>query len=364
MKLNIPGYISQIAPYVPGKPIETLEREYGIADSIKLASNENPLGSSPKALEAMSAAMGKLHRYPDGAGYVLMQRLAGRLGVDQGQIVLGNGSDDILGLLARVLLQPGDEVIIPTPSFLMYKIVTQSAGAIPVPVALKDLHVDLAGVLEKVGPRTRIIFICNPNNPTGTILEQGAFDAFLQAVPEHVVVVMDEAYIEFVREPTCASGLSALSGPVALVTLRTFSKVYGLAGLRVGYGVMPAFLAELLQRVRMPFNVNSLAQAAAVAALDDTGFFDRTLATIHQGLDFLYRELGRRNLRFFPSHSNFFLIDVGRPANDVFEALLRRGVIVRSMASYGFPTYIRVNVGLPAENQRFLDALDKVLLEG
>ena len=260
MELKIPDYINQIAPYVPGKPIETLEREYGVADSIKLASNENPLGPSPKALAAVAAAMAKLHRYPDGAGYVLLQRLADFLAVDRDQIVLGNGSDDILGLLARVLLQPGDEVLIPSPSFLMYKIVAQCAGAVPVAVPLKALRTDLEALLQKVGARTRLIFICNPNNPTGTVVGQDAFENFLQALPANVVVVLDEAYVEFVRQPSCASGLQYLNGPVPVVTLRTFSKVYGLAGLRVGYGVMPTVLAELLNRVRMPFNVNSLAQ--------------------------------------------------------------------------------------------------------
>ncbi len=362
MKFKPPEYILDIAPYVPGKPIEALEREYGIGDSIKLASNENPLGPSPKALQAIQAALDQLHRYPDGAGHVLLQRLAAHLNVLPPQIVLGNGSDDILALLARVLLQPGDEVIIPTPSFLMYTIVTQSAGAKPVVVPLaKDLTIDLAEILKRVGPQTRLIFICNPNNPTGTIVARQAFETFLSEVPAGVVVVVDEAYIDFVRDGQCAQGLTYLDAETPVVTLRTFSKAYGLAGLRAGYGVMPAELAELLHRVRMPFNINTVAQIAATAALDDSDFLKRTLATIHEGLDYLYAELDKRELAYFPTQANFFLIDVGQAADRVFERMLHQGVIVRSMRAYGFPEYIRVNVGLPKENQRFLDALDKVL---
>jgi histidinol-phosphate aminotransferase len=363
MKLNIPDYILDIAPYVPGKPIEELEREYGIGDSIKLASNENPLGPSPKAMEAIVRQVSGLHRYPDGAGHLLLNKLAAKLNVLPDQIVMGNGSDDILGLLSRALLQPGDEVIIPTPSFLMYLIVTQSAGAVPVQVPLRDMGIDLAEILRRVTPRTRLVFICNPNNPTGTMVTQEALQAFLGALPPEVVVVLDEAYIEFVRDTRCAWGLSFLDGDSAVVTLRTFSKIYGLAGLRVGYGVMPKLLAQLLNRIRMPFNVNSLAQAAAIAALDDTEFFEKTTALIHGGLDFLFAELAKRNLRCFPTQTNFFLIDVQHDAKVVFERFLRWGVIVRAMSAYGFPTFIRINVGLPEENQRFLEALDRVMAE-
>ncbi len=364
MKLPIPDYIQNIAPYVPGKPIEELEREYGISDSVKLASNENPLGPSPKALAALDKAVARLHRYPDGAGYELVERLASHLKVKAGEIVLGNGSDDLLGMLARVLLKPGDEVVVPDPSFLMYTIVAQSAGATPVKVSLKQLCIDLDGMLERIGPRTRMVFVCNPNNPTGTIAYRKAFESFLAAVPPHVLVVVDEAYFEFVRDRNAVSGLNYLKAEQTVVTLRTFSKAYGLAGLRVGYGVMPAPLAGYLNRVRMPFNVNSLAQAAAVAALDDVDFLKKTLDTVHQGLDFLYTELGRRGFQAFPSEANFLLIDVQRPADDLFERMLRQGVIVRSMRAYGYPQYIRLSVGRPDDNQRFLTALDRACAPG
>ena len=361
MKLKVPEYIFDIPPYVPGKPLEELEREYGISDSIKLASNENPLGPSPKAMEAISGQIAGLHRYPDGAGHILVGKLAVKLDVRPEQIVLGNGSDEVLGMLSRALLQPGDEVVIPTPSFLMYIIVARSAGAVAVHVPLKDMAIDLDGILERVTPRTRMIFICNPNNPTGSMLTQAAFASFLKALPAGTVVVLDEAYIEFARDPACIQGLSFLDSDHIVVTLRTFSKVYGLAGLRVGYGVMPEELAQLLNRVRMPFNVNSLAQAAAAAALEDEAFLQKTKALVHQGLDFLYRELDKRGLRCFPTQSNFFLIDMQRDARDVFEEFLAQGVIVRAMSAYGYPSYIRINVGLPEENQRFIATLDRVI---
>lgn len=360
LKISIPDYIRRIAPYVPGKPIEELEREYGVSGSVKLASNENPLGPSPKAMEVLGKEIGRLHRYPDGSGFELLRRLADHLGVDDRQIVMGNGSDDLLGLLARILLTPGDEVIVPDPSFLMYTIVAQSAGAKPIMVPLKELRIDLDALLEHIGPRTRMIFICNPNNPTGTIVDRKAFEAFLDAVPADIVVVVDEAYFEFIRDENRVTGLSFLDSDTPVVTLRTFSKAYGLAGLRVGYGVMPAPLAEMVNRVRMPFNVNSMAQAAAVAALGDTEFLNKTVETVHRGLDFLYAELADRGYHAFPSQANFFLIDVKQPADIVFDLLLRQGVIVRSMRGYGYPNYIRLSVGRPDENRRFLSALDEV----
>lgn len=361
MKLKLPKYIDEIAPYVPGKPMEALEREYGITRSIKIASNENPLGPSPKALAAIGEAMARLHRYPDGSGYAMVQRLSQFLDLAPDQIVIGNGSDDIIGMLALLLLQPGDEVIVPAPSFLMYTIAAQSAGAVPVPVPLQEMKIDLDGMKSRLGPRTRMIFLCNPNNPTGTVVDRKTFDAFLAALPADVVLVIDEAYIEFVRDKGSISGLAYLDADPAVVTLRTFSKIYGLAGLRVGYGVMPAALAEMLNRIRQPFNVNSLAQIAAIAALDDVDFMNQTLATVHQGLDFLYAELDKRRLPYFPTQANFFLIDVGGAADEVFEQMLGHGVIVRSMYAYGYPNYIRINAGLPEENSRFLEVLDIVL---
>jgi histidinol-phosphate aminotransferase len=361
MKLNIPDYIQSIDPYVPGKPLEALEREYGISDSVKLASNENPLGPSPMALSAIRQLLSTLHRYPDGAGHLLTRKIADANGVSPANVVIGNGSDDIIALLVRAMVRPGDRVIVPRPSFLMYDITATAAGATVDAVPLKALSMDLDAMAERVTGDTRLVFVCNPNNPTGTVVTQDVFHRFLNRLPDEVVVVVDEAYIEFARNAHCLkTGLpSDLHRP--LVTLRTFSKAYGLAGLRVGYGIMPAELAEVLNRVRQPFNVNAVAQAAAAAALDDRVFLKQTVDLVHQGLDALYGALDGLGLTYFKSEANFFLIDVGQPADTVFENMLRQGVIVRSMRAYGYPTYIRINVGLEAENRRFLQALKTVL---
>jgi len=361
MKISVPDYILSITPYSPGKPLEELEREYGIADSIKLASNENPLGPSPMAIEAIKNAMPRLNRYPDGSGHDLIRKISDHLGVSPRHIVLGNGSDEIIGMLAFALLQPGDEAVLPNPSFLMYDIMARGAGAVPIFVPLTSLAIDLDLILERITPKTRIIFLCNPNNPTGTIITKNDFDAFIKEIPEDIIVVMDEAYIEFVRDQNCAVGYEYTDNKTPLVILRTFSKVYGLAGLRIGYGVMPATIADILNRIRLPFNANSLAQVGACAALEDKGFIEKVVSLIHEGLDFLYDALDRRGIQYFPTQTNFFLIDVRKDADDIYENMLRQGVIVRSMKSYGYPNYIRVNVGLFEENVRFLQALEKSL---
>jgi len=361
MKLSVPDYILAIKPYSPGKPLEELEREYGISDSIKLASNENPLGPSPLAVKAIRNAIGNLNRYPDGSGHDLVKNIAEKLGVATGNIVLGNGSDEIIGMIARAFLRPGDEAIMPYPSFLMYNIMICSAGATPVQAPLKSLCVDLDGIRDRISSRTRMIFICNPNNPTGTVVSKEDFKDFLQSIPDGVLLIVDEAYIEFVRDKNCAKGIDYLDSGIALVILRTFSKAYGLAGIRIGYGIMPQEISSLLNRVRQPFNANSLAQVGASAALEDKAFLGKTLSLVHEGLDFLYESLDRMNIKYFPTQANFFLIDVGKNADEVFEKMLRQGVIVRSMTSYGYPDYIRINVGLHEENVRFLNALEKTI---
>lgn len=360
MRPLTPDYILDLKPYKPGKPLEELQREYGISDSIKLASNENPLGPSPKALAAIRAALGSLHRYPDAGAFKLKHKIAAKFGLAPANVVLGNGSDEIIGMLTRAFLQPGDEVILPKPSFLMYSILVRSAGAHPIAVPLKGLVLDLEGMRARITPKTRMIFLCNPNNPTGAFISDGELGEFLETVAPELPVVVDEAYFEFVRDAAAVGSMQHL-GRRALVTLRTFSKVYGLAGLRIGFGVMAPEIADILNRVRQPFNASNLAQAGALAALDDTAFLNRTIRVIHEGLDFLYRGLDKIGVPYFRSQANFFMIDVGRPADAVFEALLREGVIVRSLTEYGFPSYIRINAGLPPENTRFLKALTKVL---
>ncbi len=361
MNLTIPEYILSIKPYKPGKPLEELEREYGIKDSIKLASNENPLGPSPRAISAMEAAMSNLHRYPDGSGYLLINKLAETLGVSPGQIVLGNGSDDVIGMLARAYLRAGNEAVMTAPSFLMYEIFVRSAGATPVFVPLKSLAVDLEAMLAAITPRTRMIFLNNPNNPTGTFITKDEFTELLSRLPDNIVVVLDEAYIEFAQAPECVNGLELVQNSRPLTVLRTFSKIYGLAGIRIGYGIMPSEMASLLNRIRQPFNVNSLAQIGAIAALDDDEFLNKTKNLIHEELGFMQDNLKKIGIDFFPTQANFFLIDVKGDADIVFDMMLREGVIVRSMASYGYPKYIRVNAGLRKENIRFLNALEKVL---
>jgi histidinol-phosphate aminotransferase len=361
MSFTVPDYINKISPYVPGKPLETLFREYGIDNAVKLASNENPIGPSPKAIAALQQATQALHRYPDGAAHDLVSALAEYLRVDADTIVLGNGSDEIISMLVRVFIQPGDEILIPDPSFLMYAIVGQSAGARLVRVPLDHLHLDLAAFARYASAKTRMVFLCNPNNPTGTVYSRKQFEDFLEALPRGTLTVVDEAYFEFVRNTDCPCGLDYLNAQRPVITMRTFSKIYGLAGLRVGYAVMPAPIAELLQRVRLPFNVSSLAQAGAIAAIQDQDFLQQSLQVIHDGLDQLCEALDRLNVTYFATEANFFLIDVARDADQVYEALLHQGVIVRSMTSYGFPQYIRVNVGLAEENERFIESLKVVL---
>jgi histidinol-phosphate aminotransferase len=359
MKLSIPDYILSIKPYTPGKPLEELEREYGIDDSIKLASNENPIGPSPMAVAAIKEAIKKLNRYPDGSGHDLIRRISNHIGFSPQHIVLGNGSDDIIGMLAVAMLQPGDEVILPVPSFLMYEILVRSAGATPVCVPLTSLSIDLTEIQKKTTSKTRMIFLCNPNNPTGTVISKKDFENFIYQMPSEVIVVVDEAYIEFVRDQNCVKSFEYMDNIRPLVTLRTFSKVYGLAGLRIGYGVMPEEIANILNRIRLPFNTNLLAQAGAGAALDDKIFLEKVISLVHEGLDFLYDALDGLGISYFPTQTNFFLIDVRKDADEICESMLRQGVIVRSMKSYGYPNYIRVNVGLHEENVRFLIALEK-----
>lgn len=361
MTIRVPENIAAIEPYVPGKPIEELERELGLSRSIKLASNENPLGPSPLAVKALEDAIANLHRYPDGSAHAFIQDLARHLNCPVGSIVMGNGSDDIIALLAQTLLRPGERAVMPQPSFLMYEIAVRSVGAEPVFVPLQSLAIDLEGMRRAVDANTRLVFLCNPNNPTGTVIDGDDFDHFLSSLPSDVVVVVDEAYIEFVRDPKCLQSATYWAGERLIVTLRTFSKLYGLAGLRVGYGVMPEELAGYLNRIRQPFNVNSLAQAAARAALQDHAFVSHTLRVVHDGLAFMFEALTDMGVRCFPTQSNFFLIDVACDAETVFQAMLRQGVIVRSMKSYGYPDYIRVNVGTQEENQRFVQALKSVL---
>ncbi len=352
-------HIRNLAPYEPGKPMEELERELGISRSIKLASNENPLGPSPRAVEAMKRAAGEVHRYPDGACFALRATLSERLGVAQNQLVFGCGGDEILELVAKTLLGPGDEVVHAWPSFAMYPIVTQGMGArgIAVPLDADFVH-DLDAMAAAVTDRTRVVMLCNPNNPTGTSFGAEAFDRFVGALPEDVVLVVDEAYFEFNRRGDFPDAIALAASRPGTLVLRTFSKIYGLAGIRIGYGVCDAELAGYLERARHPFNVNRMAEVAAVAALDDVDHVRRTLETNELGVEYLSSELGRMGIETWPTDANFILAKTGP---GVFDALLKKGVIVRPMLGFGLTEHVRISIGLPEENERLIAALSEIL---
>jgi histidinol-phosphate aminotransferase len=361
LSARVKPWVAALQPYVPGKPVEELERELGIAGAVKLASNENPIGPSPRALAAVREALAGVHRYPDGACFRLRAALSRRLGVAPEQLVFGCGADELLELVAKSFLGPGDECVFAWPSFAMYPIVTRGMGATPVAVPLgRDLVHDLDAMTAAVGPRTRVAVVCNPNNPTGTTVGAAAFDRFAAALPDDVVLVIDEAYVDFARRPDFADALGWVARRPGTVSVRTFSKISGLAGLRVGYGVADAELAGYLDRARHPFNVNLLAEVAAVAALDDREHLARTLAVNAEGLAYLTRELGALGIEVWPSEANFLL---ARPGAGAYERLLREGVIVRPLGGFGMPDHVRITVGLPEENERLVKALRRLAEE-
>ena len=366
MKLRVPKHIVDITPYPPGKPIEELEREYGISGSIKLASNENPFGPSPLASDAMRRALYNLHRYPDGSCYYLSEALSKHLALAPERIIFGNGSNEIIEFLVKAFVQEADEVITSHPSFLMYQKFVQVRGGINHVVELRDMYHDLEKIVDLVSDKTRLIFLDNPNNPTGTFLPRDLLHSFLTKLPDHVIVALDEAYIDFVDAPDHYETMPLIddvAGRCGVVLLRTFSKAYGLAGLRVGFGLMCEAIAGCLHKVRQPFNVNLVAQEGARAAIADSEFYDKTLSLTAAGKAYLSREVECLGCIPYPSHTNFFLIDVKGDATILFEAMLKKGVIVRSMKAYGFDNYIRVNIGTSEENDRFLGALSDALKE-
>jgi len=354
-------HILGIAPYEPGKPIEELERELGIHDAIKLASNENPLAPSDRVQAAIVAALSALNRYPDGSGFYLRQALAKRHGFTPDQIVLGNGSNELIELLVRAFLRPGDEAVVPHPSFVVYPMIVQAAGGIRVMVMLKDHRLDLEAMARAITPMTKIVFIANPNNPTATIVTVDEVEHFMARVPERTIVVFDEAYIEFAMGPDFPDTLAYVKQGRKVVVLRTFSKAASLAGLRVGYGVAEADAIALMNRIRQPFNVNSLAQAAALAALEDESHILECVRMIEAGRHFLYDEFTTLGLRYVPSRANFIIVDVGRSAAEIYQKLLHEGVIVRPMTPFGMETALRITVGTPEENRRLVKALRTVL---
>jgi len=360
---EVPEWIRSLAPYPPGKPIEELEREYGILGSIKLASNENPLGPSPRALTALMAALNNLHRYPDGDCFYLKNAVAKKLGISPDALIFGNGSNEIIELAVRTFMQRGDEAVMADQAFAIYRIVVQAAGGTSRIVPLRNYTHDLEAIADAITPATRVVFLANPNNPTGTVFLRREWEEFLSTVPPHVIVVMDEAYFEFVEDPAYPDSLAAHSKNRALITLRTFSKIYGLAGLRIGFGVAHPELIEVMNRVRQPFNVSSLAQIAALAALEDDEHVARTKQCNREGMAYLREQCTRLGLEYVPSWANFLLIRVGN-GKRVYEALLREGVIVRPMNVYGFPEHVRVTIGTAEENTRFVGAIEHILRAG
>ena len=357
-----PAYIRAIAPYQPGKPISELAREMGLEEAgiIKLASNESPLGVSPLAQRAIRRVLDGLSRYPDGNGFELKRALSHHVGVEQQNIVLGNGSNDVLELAARAFLTPQASAVYSQHAFAVYPLVVQAMGATGIEVPAREFAHDLDAMRRAVRGDTRVVFIANPNNPTGTFAPPPEVEAFLAAMPPHVVVVLDEAYHEYLASALRADSVGWLRRFPNLIVTRTFSKIYGLAGLRVGYALATAGIADLMNRVRQPFNVNSMALAGAAAALDDLEFVERSFEVNRAGMEVVTRGLTRLTLQHIPSYGNFVTFRVP-DAGAVFQRLLALGVIVRPVASYGMPDHLRVTIGTEAENARFLESLERAL---
>lgn len=359
--LSVGPNINNLRPYSPGKPIEEVKRELGLSDIIKLASNENALGPSPRALEAIREAACGVHHYPDAHSHELGRAVSAHLGIPPDHLLFGNGSDDIIHLIGLTYLSAGDEVIQADPTFVRYEAAAILNHSACHKVPLRDWTHDLEGIADRINDRTRLIFIANPNNPTGTIVTQGEVEAFLRRVPSRAVVVMDEAYYEYVDHPEFPKTLDLIREGYNIVALRTFSKAYGLAGIRLGYGIARPDIIRHLNQVREPFNVSSLAQAAGIAALGDTAFVGCTVEMNREGKRAFYSAFERFGLSHTKTEGNFVWLDVGRPCVPVFEKLLRRGVIVRTGDIFGFPTHLRITIGTAEQNERFLAALEEVL---
>ncbi|MGB9885673.1 MAG: histidinol-phosphate transaminase [Moorellales bacterium] len=354
--------VATIKPYEPGKPVEEVQRELGLTDVLKMASNENPLGPSPRALEALVTALPDLFYYPEGSCRRLRAAIAERLKISPDNIVVGNGADELLKVIPLAFLREGEEVIIAEHSFTEYTLVTRLLGGQPVYVPRRGLRQDLRRMAEAVTPRTKLVFVCNPCNPTGTMVSREEAEDFLARVPERVIVIFDEAYREFASASDFPDLLPHIrAGRKNLIILRTFSKAYGLAGLRVGYGIAHPELIGWLNRVRDPFNVNTLAQVAATAALDDQEHVARSQQMVWEGREYLYRAFETLGLEYEPTQANFILVNVGKDCRRVFRELLLEGVIVRPADIWDLPTYVRVTIGTAEQNRRFVEALQRVL---
>lgn len=353
--------IWEIKPYVPGKPLDEVQRQLGLEEVIKLASNESPYGPSLKVRKAIAQAAKNINRYPDGNCFHLRRALAKKLQVPGDQLIFGNGSDEIILLTVRAFTQADDEVIMAQPSFLMYEIAAKIAGATPVRIPLKNFRYDLPAMKAAVTPRTKMIFIGNPDNPAGTYVTHAQVQDFLKGLPEEILVFLDEAYFEFVRKTDYPDTISLLKRHQNIIITRTFSKMYGLAGLRVGYGIADKEVMDILNRIREPFNVNSLAQAAALACLEDNGYYQRLARKIEKERLYLSQRLKKMGVRFVETVTNFLLLEVGQNGSQLAGRLLNRGIIVRDMSYWGLTNFIRVTIGTHKENQKFIQALRGIL---
>ncbi|MEO8205346.1 MAG: histidinol-phosphate transaminase [Chthoniobacterales bacterium] len=353
-------HVKNLVAYEPGKPVEDLARELGIPASqiVKLASNENPLGPSPKAVEAMRNALDRAHFYPDGGGYYLREAIAKKFDLERENIILGNGSNEIIEFVGHAFLRPGDEVVTAQHSFAVYYLMAQLFGAKNIQVADPGYKHDVDAMLAAITPKTRMVFIANPNNPTGTMIGQEEIDRFMEKVPPHVLVIFDEAYHEFLDNPPDVIKYVRENRPVLI--MRTFSKIQGLANLRIGYGMAAKQLTEVLQKTRQPFNANGIAQAGALAGLGDDAHIERTRKVTHEGRAYFEKEFTRMGLEYVPSVANFVLVNVG-DGDAVFQALLREGIIVRAMRSYGMPEWMRVSIGTMEQNTQFMKTLESIL---
>ena len=354
----VPPYIESLRPYEAGRDSEEVRREFGLARVIKLASNENPLGPSPKAIEAMRAALSNAHLYPDGSGFYLCKAVAAKLGLAPENVILGNGSNEVIEFLGHAFLNPGDDVIIFQYAFIIYKLLATSFAARTIELPTLNFQQDLGATLDAITPKTRLIFIPNPNNPTGALISQRAIDSFMSRVSENIVVVFDEAYFEFLDDPP--DTLQYVREERNVVVLRTFSKIHGLAGLRIGYGVATADLIKVLHKTRQPFNVNSIAQAGALAALEDDAHLRETKRVIDEGRAYLQEQFSEMQVPFVPAVANFVMVNLGDGCA-VFEKLLRRQIIVRPLKGYGLPEWVRITVGTMEENKRLVGALREVI---
>jgi len=357
--------LDKIKPYVPGKPVEEVERELGLKNVIKMASNENPLGPSLRAVEAMRSNLKKMHIYPDGNCYYLKEALAAKLDLKTDQLIFGNGSDEILSFLTLDYINQGDEAVMVKPSFSEYDFAMRLMGGTPrqVPLVGPDFSYDFEAILEAVNEKTRLVFICSPNNPTGSIVKKKDLDSFIERLPDNVLLVLDQAYIEYVDNEDHPTGLDYVEQGMPVILLRTFSKIYGLAGLRIGYGIAPAEIIGELNRVREPFNVNAMAQVAALGALKDNYHLERSRKLVGESRKQFVEGLSEMGLKPVPDQANFCFIDLKVDSREVFKAMLQKGVIVRTGDIFGFPTYIRVTYGTEEQNKRFLAALKEVLAD-